>query len=562
MPTENPPTQGGGHGTVEETKMRVQTLSLAVILLIGCGSGQDEEVSGEANADSAQLDGSIAPNGTGATEADGAAVGLGDGSSGDSAAPESGATQRVDDTQGSSLDVFFSQDSGVGSDSTGSADAGTTAPDPVGDAVPNDMTVSKDTDGDGIPDMVEASVGTDPNKADTDGDGLNDGQEMGKKDDADPSTQTNPLKADSDGDGLTDGEEDANQNGKVDPGESDPNSADTDGDGLTDKEEKALGTAPTDTDTDKDGLPDGLEVGKANDADPSTKTDPPKADSDGDGLKDGEEDANKNGKADGKEADPNKPDTDGDGLSDKQEDSYVTDPTSKDTDGDGLADGLEVGAVGDGDPTSKTDPNNADTDGDGVEDGLEDANKNGQVDAGEADPNNKADNGKPPVPDPCKSKDCDDGNPCTNDTCSAGTCKGIPVPKCTLVSYTGMAVPITDNDPKGVLANMYIPFGGIALAVRLKLQVTNSSLDHVSISVRDPLLVDHVICKKGSGTCKGKSLYATFPFPQKADGAQFEAWAGKSPKGKWYLKVVDEKFFNGYWDGECKWTIMVWSVSS
>ncbi|MFC4652185.1 Ig-like domain-containing protein, partial [Lactococcus nasutitermitis] len=52
--------------------------------------------------------------------------------------------------------------------------------------------VENDTDNDGLTDSQEAAKGTDPTKADTDGDGIND------KDDA------NPLGTDLDGDGLTD----------------------------------------------------------------------------------------------------------------------------------------------------------------------------------------------------------------------------------------------------------------------------------------------------------------------------------------------------------------------
>ncbi|WP_395094928.1 PQQ-binding-like beta-propeller repeat protein [Armatimonas sp.] len=39
---------------------------------------------------------------------------------------------------------------------------------------PDDPTLRKDTDGDGLTDLVEARLGTNPNKADTDGDGLSD----------------------------------------------------------------------------------------------------------------------------------------------------------------------------------------------------------------------------------------------------------------------------------------------------------------------------------------------------------------------------------------------------
>lgn len=81
---------------------------------------------------------------------------------------------------------------------------------------------------------------TDPNEIDTDGDGIQDGTEMGLRlidvgpdtntglfqPDLDPATTTDPLNADTDGDGLTDGEEDLNRNGRVDAGETDPNERD------------------------------------------------------------------------------------------------------------------------------------------------------------------------------------------------------------------------------------------------------------------------------------------------------------------------------------------------
>ncbi|MEA2029951.1 MAG: hypothetical protein U9N49_13405 [Campylobacterota bacterium] len=69
-----------------------------------------------------------------------------------------------------------------------------------------------------------------------------------------------PL-ADSDGDGLLNGEEDANWNGVVDDGETDPNNKDTDGDGLWDGNEiRSYGTDPLNPDTDDDGIDDGREV--------------------------------------------------------------------------------------------------------------------------------------------------------------------------------------------------------------------------------------------------------------------------------------------------------------
>jgi hypothetical protein len=58
----------------------------------------------------------------------------------------------------------------------------------------------QDSDNDGLQDTLELSFGTNAFKADTDGDGLNDLEEMSK-------FFTDPNKADTDGDGFNDGEE-------------------------------------------------------------------------------------------------------------------------------------------------------------------------------------------------------------------------------------------------------------------------------------------------------------------------------------------------------------------
>ncbi len=115
----------------------------------------------------------------------------------------------------------------------------------------------------------EVAVGTDPNQADTDGDGLNDGVELDV-------TRTDPTRADTDGDGLTDGVE---MNSGSDPLDPDDPPTDTDHDGLTDEEEAILGTDPTEPDTDFDGINDGDELNEGSDPldinDPSDQGDVP-----------------------------------------------------------------------------------------------------------------------------------------------------------------------------------------------------------------------------------------------------------------------------------------------
>lgn len=136
-----------------------------------------------------------------------------------------------------------------------------------------------DTDGDGLPDGIEEYVGSDPNNIDTDDDGLNDYYEVFV-------TFTDSTKADSDENGVNDGDEDF------------------DDDGLTNLEEFLTNTYPYSNDSDNDGLSDGDEVKKYG-------TDPLVADTDGDGLEDGDEII--------LGTDPLVQDTDGDGVIDSKE---------------------------------------------------------------------------------------------------------------------------------------------------------------------------------------------------------------------------------------------------
>jgi hypothetical protein len=106
-----------------------------------------------------------------------------------------------------------------------------------------------DSDGDGMPDVWEIANGFnpfDPSDAgqDADGDGLTNLQEY--------LLGTDPHNPDTDGDGVPDGMEVKLGTNPLDP--------DTDHDGLTDGQELALGTNPLNPDTDGDGIPDGIEV--------------------------------------------------------------------------------------------------------------------------------------------------------------------------------------------------------------------------------------------------------------------------------------------------------------
>jgi hypothetical protein len=130
------------------------------------------------------------------------------------------------------------------------------------------MVTPTDTDGDGLTDVVEA-MGW-PVLVDEDGRGAMVQREV----------KSNPVNADTDGDGVCDGEESSLR--------LDPRQPDTDGDGLTDFDEvNRWGSTPTNVDSDGDaqGNPafyDGAELR-------SFRTSPTLSDTDGDGRNDFEE---------------------------------------------------------------------------------------------------------------------------------------------------------------------------------------------------------------------------------------------------------------------------------
>lgn len=231
-------------------------------------------------------------------------------------------------------------------------------PNPPGTLTPLQATSAEhsDSDGDGVSDGLEQTLGGDPrvadlaNLVDTDRDGLVDGLE----------SLSYPVRFRQ----MTSREEsldlvcvlvcDVQTNFDFEGGaDSLPSVADSDGDGLGDAEERDLELHPRRSDTDEDGLTDFEEVRGFELRDLGViTTDPLNQDTDNDKRTDGEEAGRSRpwvvtvwlpDRAPFEVfTDPLRSDTDLDGLLDGDEQTFLSDPTNFNTDGDPRRDVTEV----------------------------------------------------------------------------------------------------------------------------------------------------------------------------------------------------------------------------
>ena len=176
-----------------------------------------------------------------------------------------------------------------------------------------------DTDGDGLTDAQERTLGTDPLRPDSDGDGISDPDELNGASAKWSGCTTDPRVDDTDGDGLDDGEETHGVRMRVRV--------------VAQSRTRHLGLVRTDpcrADTDGDGLTDGREVhgSKARHTSKTYRSDPLRKDSDRDGLSDKTE---VTGRANGRHghvgSNPLNWDTDHGGVSDADEIRHGSDPT-------------------------------------------------------------------------------------------------------------------------------------------------------------------------------------------------------------------------------------------
>ncbi|MCW5912575.1 MAG: gliding motility-associated C-terminal domain-containing protein [Cyclobacteriaceae bacterium] len=258
-------------------------------------------------------------------------------------------------------------------DGDGLADAvdGTRLPLPDTDGDGKKNHLDRDSDNDGITDIIEAG-GTDTNNdgaidnfTDTDNDGLADVVDAGTGaplpiTNSDNDTLPDYLDLDSDNDGITDiieaGGTDNDNDGRID------NITDTDNDGIPDVVDATTGGTPLPVpDTDQDGKPNYRDI-----------------DSDNDGIVDIIE-----GQATASYQPPLGVDSDNDGLDNRFDVTGGVPVVPVDTDGDGIPDYLDndsdndiysdalEGYDTDNDKVANVIPANSDADGDGLDDAYD-----------------------------------------------------------------------------------------------------------------------------------------------------------------------------------------------
>lgn len=127
-----------------------------------------------------------------------------------------------------------------------------------GDSNILEIDYEKDSDTDGLPDLIELQIGANLQEIDSDEDGLEDAFEY-------DFSRTSLTDKDSDANGISDSQEDSDQDGLTNIEEqeftTDPFNKDTDLDGYLDGEEvKTYKTNPMNPDSDEDKLLDGMEA--------------------------------------------------------------------------------------------------------------------------------------------------------------------------------------------------------------------------------------------------------------------------------------------------------------
>ncbi len=119
---------------------------------------------------------------------------------------------------------------------------------------------------------------------------------------------------------------------------------------------------------------------------------------------------------------------------------------------------------------------------------------------------------------------------------------------------------IADAFPAGIADEIIVPDWGVAQGVSVAVELTNSNISKVRVTVYDPKGTKYQLHEQsGSGT----SLKTSYPDVTKPVSGDFGAWIGGNPQGKWSISVADLEGVSGGKDGKLvSWAVKVKTLSS
>ena len=128
-----------------------------------------------------------------------------------------------------------------------------------------------------------------------------------------------------------------------------------------------------------------------------------------------------------------------------------------------------------------------------------------------------------------------------------------------IASSVKVPLDIADSFPAGIADEIIVPDWGTAQGVSVGLDITNSDISKLKVTVYDPQGKPYALHNL-SGT--GTTIKTTYPGATAPVSGDFGAWVGGNPKGKWSIAVADMAGVSGGKDGKLNsWTVQVQYMS-
>ena len=123
------------------------------------------------------------------------------------------------------------------------------------------------------------------------------------------------------------------------------------------------------------------------------------------------------------------------------------------------------------------------------------------------------------------------------------------------VTSPKVPVAIPDNNPVGVADTIEVPDLGQAQDLTISVNITNSKMNQLEVTIYDPNNDKYVLWNKGQA---GTKLVAVYPKPNATVSGDLTVWYGKNPAGKWRIHVIDHEPLAGSPDSDG--AINSWSI--